>query len=113
MKHLVLFLLLVSAAASADEVSGNVAVLNATPTRVPPASLLCPTCKTLRIENGGPNPIYCGPDAAVTADTGVFTVPGNEGWVSVPHRPNIYCVAGTADQTGVGRNRTYVWAVFD
>jgi hypothetical protein len=113
MKRLAILLCMLAAPAFAQEVYGNVAVSDATPTLVPPAASVCTTCKTLRIQNGGGNVIYCSPDASVTTDTGVFAVSASEGWVSVPYRRNIYCIAATAAQTGAGRSRTYYWAVQD
>lgn len=111
MKLLATMLCLLALPALANEVYGNVAVSDTTPTLVPPSSSVCATCTTLRIQNGGANTIYCSPGAAVTTDTGVFTVTPTEGWVSVPYRREIYCIAAAAAQTGVGRSRTYFWAV--
>lgn len=113
MKRLALLLCFLAAPALAEEVAGNVAVSSSTPTLVPPSASVCATCKTLRIQNGGSNTIYCGPNASVTTATGVFTVAASEGWVSVPYRRNIYCIAATADQAGTSRDRTYYWAVQD
>lgn len=114
MTRLALTLCLFALPAVAQEVSGNVAVSSSTPTLVPPTASVCTTCRTLRIQNGGANMIYCSPSgASVTTDTGVFTVAPSEQWVSVPYRRDIYCIAATADQTGAGRSRTYYWVVMD
>ena len=116
MKRLALLLCLIAMPAVADDVSeftGNVAVSSATPTLVPPSATKCRTCKTMRIQNGGANTIYCDRSASVTTGTGTFTVSPTEGWVSVPYRLDWYCIAATADQTGADRSRTYFIVVQD
>lgn len=88
----------------------TVNVSDTTPTRLT-ASLTGTGYKTILIENGGPNPIYCSKDPSVTVDTG-HEIAANDGWRSFPFDGPIYAVAATAAQDGTGRNRTIVWGSF-
>lgn len=103
MKH-ALLLLLLSRVALADDAS-SVAVSNVTPTAVPATT--CATCKSIMIENGGANAIYCSPESDVTVNTGFKVAPG-DGWRSFPNVP-MWCIAATAAQTGTNRDTTLVW----
>lgn len=67
--------------------------------------------KTILVENGGPNPIYCSRDPAVTTDTG-HEIGANDAWRSFPFDGPIYAIASTAAQDGTGRNKTIVWGSF-
>lgn len=101
---LLLLLLFIAVPAWADE-STQVAVSDGTPTLVP--TTFCTTCRSILLENGGSNAIYCSTESDVTTDTGHYVAPTN-GWRSFPYA-KIYCIAATAAQTGTGRDHTLVW----
>lgn len=67
--------------------------------------------KTILVENGGPNPIYCSPDPAVTVNTG-HEIAANDGWRSFPWNGPLYAIAATADQDGTGRNHAIIWGSY-
>lgn len=101
--RLLLPLLLVASVAWADT-SSAVVVSDTTPTKVPATT--CGTCKSLMLENGGSNSIYCAPSSTVTSDTGFEVEAG--AWRAFPNVP-VWCVAATAAQSGTGRDHTLVW----
>lgn len=104
MRTLLLLLLLLAVPAWADE-STQVNVSNTTPTLVP--TTFCSTCRSILLENGGANAIYCSTSSTVTTNTG-HKVAALDGWRSFPYA-KIWCIASTAAQTGIGRDHTLVW----
>jgi Tfp pilus assembly protein FimT len=67
--------------------------------------------KSLLVENGGSNAIYCSRDPAVTTNTG-HKVAASDGWRSFPYEGPLYCIAATAAQTGTARDLTIVWGSY-
>lgn len=68
--------------------------------------------KSVMVENGGANAIYCSRNPSVTTDDG-HKVAANDGWRSFPFDdPNLYCDAATAAQDGTGRNKTIIWGSY-
>lgn len=92
----------------ADYITVNVS--NTAPTSLT-AGLTGTGYKTILVENGGANPIYCSRDSAVSTDTG-HEVAANDGWRSFPYDGPLYAIASTAAQDGTGRNRTIVWGSY-
>lgn len=75
------------------------------------AGLTNPTSyRTILVENGGSNAIYCSRDPSVTTDDG-HEVPAGDSR-SFPYDGPIYCDAATAAQTGTGRDHTIVWGSY-
>jgi hypothetical protein len=108
MKYLLL-LLLASPARAADY--ATVAVSSSTPTKVTATLTGVPSYKTVLIENGGSNPIYCSRDPNVTTNTG-HKVGGSDSWRGLPYDGPVWCIAATASQTGTGRDVTIVWGSY-
>lgn len=67
--------------------------------------------KSILVENGGANAIYCSRDPAVTTSTG-HKVSASDGWRSFPYEGPLYCIAATASQNGTGRDLTIIWGSF-
>jgi hypothetical protein len=107
MKRLATLLcLLATPAMAADYVTSN--VLASAPVEVT-ASLGSRTgYRSILIENGGSNAIYCSRNPSVTTNTG-HKVGANDGWRAFPWDGPIYCIAAVADQTGTNRDLTIVW----
>jgi hypothetical protein len=107
MKRLAALLWLLAVPALAADYD-TVNVSNASATNITAGLTGQTTYRTIAVENGGANAIYCSRDSTVTTDTG-HKVAGSDGWRSFPYDGPIYCIAATAAQDGVARNHTIVW----
>jgi hypothetical protein len=114
MRHrLVALLFLLGAVVGHAGVNTTFAVSSSTPTQIAPAP--CSTCRHIRVENGGPNPIYCAPTSSVTVGTGhmVPAATATADGVAVFPNEGVWCIAASADQAGCTsstRTCTRVWA---
>lgn len=104
MRYLPLLLLCTVPAWAAPYATVNVS--DSTPTNVT-ASLSGMQFKTILVENGGSNAIYCSADSAVTTDTGHEVLSGDK--ATFPYDGPVYCIAATDAQTGTGRDHTIIW----
>lgn len=88
---------------------GSVDVLASAPTLIPGMG----SANAVLVQNLGPNPIYCG-NSAVTTSSGI-QVPQVNGTLTIDIvqfagstttiRPELYCIAATADQAGTADTR--------
>lgn len=88
---------------------GSVDVLASAATLIPGMG----SANAVLIQNLGPNPIYCG-GSTVTTSTGI-QIPANGGTLSIDIvqfagssttiKPEIYCIAASADQSGTADTR--------
>lgn len=109
MRLLPLLLVLALPAVAADYARVNVSSSSAT---VVTATLTGTAAyKTVMVENGGSNPIYCSMDPAVTVNTG-HKVAASDGWRAFPNDGPLWCIAATASQAGTARDRTIVWGSY-
>lgn len=67
--------------------------------------------KSILVENGGVNAIYCSRNPSVTTSNG-HKVAASDGWRSFPYEGPVYCIAATASQAGAGRDLTIVWGSY-
>jgi hypothetical protein len=103
-------LLLLSLPALARDID-TVNVSSSTPTNVTTNLDGRAAYKTIMVENGGTNAIYCAKDESVTTNTG-HKVNGSDGWRAFPYEGPLYCIAASADQTGTSRDKTIVWGSY-
>jgi hypothetical protein len=65
--------------------------------------------KTILVENGGSNAIYCSRNPSVTTDDGHEVAAGDAR--SFPYDGPLYCICSVA-QTGTARNHTIIWGSY-
>jgi hypothetical protein len=105
-KTAALALLLLTAVSASAADYATVAV-QTTATRVTASLTVGVSYRSILIENGGANDVFCSRDASVTASTG-HKVGANDGWRAFPVDGPIYCIT-TVSQTGAGRDLTIIW----
>lgn len=110
MRWLLLGLMLTSATAFAGADDCTVNVSNATATNIT-SCLTGGPYKTILVENGGANAIYCSRNSSVTTSIG-HKVAASDGWRSFPFDGPVYCIAATAAQTGAARDLTIIWGSY-